>query len=487
MPAAAAKLTWLEQIPLESFAKMREVERYQLSIAEKHYIDGEYKIALDEYEKFMSLYETSAGAPYAQLMWSHCQSRLRNVNTAIREGFQSVIDYWPNGPEAVLAGFMIARSYQDIGEIEKAKDSYTKLMETHPNSDVTVLAKVSLLDMARTEKDDESIQKYLEELTFNTQRSAAVKDHCDRASRELAGLYFRKGDWNKGAEALKTTYQNELLAGQLYEVGRDAVAVLLRSEETKTQGESLGNQMIAYFDAAVPADLTTDAGKALARANLNRVAAVQSAMKRSPDVFKTYERIGKLLGSDDTLLGQIAGYHRELGERDKAREIYAKFADGIAGRRNLAGMDREDRKFPQAIATYRELVEQDADRIDDYLWAIAECQEESGDLKGAIQSYRQVDRFPTTYFRMASCFRRLKQFGEALALYNQAKSTEGSAPEASLQSGYTYEEAGQRENAIKSFQLTCRTYPKSGQASQAHAHLQTKYQINVTLGGAKDE
>ena len=103
LPAAAdaAKLTWLEQIPLESYEKMREVERYQLQIAEKYYIKEEYKVALDEYEKFLTLYETSTGAPYAQLMWSHCQSKLRRVNTAIREGFQSVIDYWPNAREAV--------------------------------------------------------------------------------------------------------------------------------------------------------------------------------------------------------------------------------------------------------------------------------------------------------------------------------------------------------------------------------------------------
>ena len=46
---------------------------------------------------------------------------------------------------------------------------------------------------------------------------------------------------------------------------------------------------------------------------------------------------------------------------------------------------------------------------------------------------------------------------------------------------------GGKENAIKAFQLTCRTHPKSGQASRAHAHLQSKYDITVTLGGAKDE
>jgi len=33
----------------------------------------------------------------------------------------------------------------------------------------------------------------------------------------------------------------------------------------------------------------------------------------------------------------------------------------------------------------------------------------------------------------------------------------------------------------------CKRFPKNQYASQAHAHLQTKYKITVTLGGAKDE
>ena len=47
---AGAQLGHMEQIETETFGKMREVERYQLKIAEKYYLKGEYKIALDEYD-----------------------------------------------------------------------------------------------------------------------------------------------------------------------------------------------------------------------------------------------------------------------------------------------------------------------------------------------------------------------------------------------------------------------------------------------------
>jgi TolA-binding protein len=72
-------------------------------------------------------------------------------------------------------------------------------------------------------------------------------------------------------------------------------------------------------------------------------------------------------------------------------------------------------------------------------------------------------------------------------LYNQIKVIDNSAPEASLQIGFTYEEAKDKENAIRTFQLTCKRYPKSGQAGRAHAHLQNEYKINVTLGGTEEE
>ncbi|MGB0643294.1 MAG: hypothetical protein ACPGQF_01040, partial [Akkermansiaceae bacterium] len=88
---ATAALSTLQQIDVKTFEKMREVERYQIKIAEKHFLKGSFKIALAEYEKFLTLYEKSVGAPYAQLMWSHTMMKLKKPKTALREGFQSVI------------------------------------------------------------------------------------------------------------------------------------------------------------------------------------------------------------------------------------------------------------------------------------------------------------------------------------------------------------------------------------------------------------
>ena len=52
---------------------------------------------------------------------------------------------------------------------------------------------------------------------------------------------------------------------------------------------------------------------------------------------------------------------------------------------------------------------------------------------------------------------------------------------------HTYEQAGRKEQAIKAFQQVCKRFPKDHHASTAHAHLQSEYNISITLGGAKDE
>jgi tetratricopeptide (TPR) repeat protein len=88
---------------------------------------------------------------------------------------------------------------------------------------------------------------------------------------------------------------------------------------------------------------------------------------------------------------------------------------------------------------------------------------------------------------MASCHRKLKQFKEALTLYHQVKANTEAGPEAFLQIGYTHEEAGEKDKAIAAFQQTCKINPKSSQASEAHAHLQSAYKITITLGGAQEK
>lgn len=516
-PSAANALGYLEQIQVETFAEMREVERYQIKIAEKHYTKGEFRIALDEYDKFLTLYEKSPGAPYAQLMWSHCQARLRFVNTAIRDGFQSVIDYWPESQEAILASYLIGSSYDSIGQTEKAEAGYLKTVNTHPDHYVATLAKVNLLHLAKVKKDEKKRMLLLADLTFDTRRTEANSQHLVNATRELATKQVYAGKYGEAIRALETTYKDKQLVTVYNDIAKGAIDHYLREEKTRKTGIELADSVIGMIATLIPTVIDGDTSRAAARDAWHRVIDLYSRTGRHSKVLETHEKMIIILGEDDGLLGGLAGFYRGRKLYDKARETYRRFkdkvngllliaelfcvekryheaiaiynalADRTVGQGLLAGLFRKLARYDEAITCYKTLMEIDQQNIDLHRWAIGECYEASDRLHNAIGAYRLVDNFPKTYFKMASCHRRLKEYKQALMLYTQCKIHAPSAPDAFMEIGFTYEEAGQTTNAIRAFQLLCKNYPKSNHASRAHSHLQSKHGINVTLGGAKEE
>ena len=471
----------LEQIPVATFEKMKEVERYQIRIAEKHYTGGAFKTSLAEYEKFLTLYEKSPGAPYAQLMWSHSMMRLKKPKTALREGFQSVIDYWPESEEAVISAYCIADAYRTMGEVSDAKKAFRFLIKEYPAHEIAIRSRLDLLHYARLEKDEASHLALLNDLTYKLERNEKSKAACEEASRELAQIHFFAQRFDDGKKALATTHEGDALFDAVYGMSAKTVGHLLGNKEARTAALTLGDQLLN--ELRVESKRRPKIEKDL----LYRAADLNGTLGRPAEIWKLYTEIGDRFGRDDGLLGYMAAWYKARDKRPEARGIYAEFKDQVAGLKNIAAMDLEDGKINEAIGVYRKLIEIDGDHADDHLWAIASCYEKLSDWKKAIATYRQIDRFPDNHFRMAACHRQLKEQSEAIVLYNQIKVVDNAAPEATLQIGFTYEEAKEKEKAIRTFQLTCKRFPKSEQASKAHAHLQNKYNINVTLGGVEEE
>lgn len=548
---ATAALSKLQQIDVKTFEKMREVERYQIKIAEKHFLKGSFKIALAEYEKFLTLYEKSAGAPYAQLMWSHTMMKLKKPKTALREGFQSVIDYWPESLEATIASYCMGDAYRTMGEIKDAQKCFRFLIKEYPGHELAMRARQDLLYYARLHEDMEERLTLLNELTFIVERNENSRDDCVKACHELAELHCFAQKLEQGKKALSTTYSGTKLFEQVYNLSVKTMKHLLGDQKTRIAALKLGDQLIMTLrnEASVRTELASQF--------LYQAADLNTTLGRHSDTMKIYREIGDRFGMNDSLRERMAQWYKSRDRRNEARKIYSEFEDQLTGLKNLAAMSLEEKKvaaaisiyremikidednsveyllniascyesqpdwekaiacyrqiikidkdnsvkylltiagcyktqsnWDKAIACYREIIEIDGENSGEYLWSIAECHETQLDWENAIACYRQIDRFPANYFAMANCHRKLKEQQEAITLYNQIKILEKSAPEASLQIGYTYEEAKDKEKAIRTFQLTCKRYPKSGQASKAHAHLQNKYNINVTLGGTEEE
>ena len=479
-PVALA-LSDLEQIPVSVFEKMREVERYQLKIAEKHYTSKNYKVALAEYEKFLTLYEKSPGAPHAQLMWSHTQVHLKKVKTALREGFQSVIDYWPESHSANVAAYCIGDAHRKMGEVKKAQKAFEFVLKEYPRTPLALRATHDLLHYARLHKNEDKVLEILNNLTFKWERTEWSNAACVQACHELATQHFYAQRYEDGRKALATSYKDKKLRDTVFQMTVKTMQHLLKDEKTKVAALKLGDQLLA--------GLRRDSieNPEAAEGLLYQACGIHAMLGRPSDVWRLYTEIGDRFGVDDDLRGRKAEWYKARDRRDDAMRMYNEFENVVAGQENIAAMYLEDGKFQEAIAVFTKLLDLNGENAKSYQGSIAGCYESMKEWRKAIHMYRQIDEFPSTHFAMAKCHRQLKEYKEAIQLYTQCKVNDRAAPAASLAIGYTYEEAEEPKNAIRTFQLTCKRYPKSGQAARAHAHLQNKYNINVTLGGAEDE
>lgn len=512
----------LDDLPLERWKELRENERYQLQIAEKYYRERNWKVAVAEYEKFLSLYEKSIGAPYAQLKWSLGQVQLKKQNTAIKEGFQSVIDYWPDSQEAIAAAFYLGHTYKQIGQNAKAKTAYRDVINKHGQHVAAVYAMSDLAEMAVADKDPTARLELLRKLAFDVKRTGATNGVCVTASQHLATLAFEKGNAEEAIKSLATTYPPDQLPAQVVAFARQPLVTMAAMANTKVQGEKTADAAVGVMRTTMPSDTTDPMKQAIARQHWYAIADLYALSGRDPLVMQTYEQLAKTLGASDEALGRLAQFQKSRMKYEDARATYRRYMNAAEGLGLVAYSYREQSQWDSAVQTYNQLIGQDAENAakwkgelaatyraakkwkeaagtyEDLIasdsknhgrwrWELASMHREAGQYKEAIGHFRQCDNFPENFKQMAWCHRQLKEQGEAILLYRQIVASDpNSAAWALLQVGHTQEEAGQKEPAIQTFQQVCKRFPKDSHASLAHAHLQTKYKISITLGGAKE-
>ena len=515
--------TKLTEMSLDRWAKMREVERYQMNIAEKYYKDKKFDVAMSEFEKYLSLYEASDAASFAQLKWSLCLNQLRKQNTAIKEGFQSVIDYWPESADAAKASYLIGKTYVAIGRVPDGKKAYQNTIIDYPKDAVAVYSLAGLAEIAIREKDEASLVKIWKQMTFDIPRTPLIRSTCATAANSLAVYYFNKGVFASGLKSLQTNYKDDQLSYYVYYYSRTPIGSLVGTDETQSMGYKVADQAVGFLRENIEKDVSTEPLKAKAIGQWSQMIELQKYSRRDKEILAAYRSMLGVFGNRDDLLSSIADYHVTQKRFEQSRTIYRQFKDKVAGLskvaqsfrselkpdeavvvyKQLAGIDAENgatwrgaeaatyrqfQKYPQAIQGYQALVKTDVTNFQQWIWALATTQHEANQFKEAIGTYRQCENFPENYKQMAACHRALKQHKEALILYGQiVNGHEGLAPWAQLQIAYTYEAMTSRELAIKAFQSCCKKYPKASYASTAHAHLQNKYKISVTLGGATDD
>ncbi|MBT6848719.1 MAG: hypothetical protein HOA14_14990, partial [Planctomycetaceae bacterium] len=435
--------TKLTEMSLDRWAKMREVERYQMNIAEKYYKDKKFDVAMSEFEKYLSLYEASDAASFAQLKWSLCLNQLRKQNTAIKEGFQSVIDYWPESADAAKASYLIGKTYVAIGRVPDGKKAYQNTIIDYPKDAVAVYSLAGLAEIAIREKDEASLVKIWKQMTFDIPRTPLIRSTCATAANSLAVYYFNKGVFASGLKSLQTNYKDDQLSYYVYYYSRTPIGSLVGTDETQSMGYKVADQAVGFLRENIEKDVSTEPLKAKAIGQWSQMIELQKYSRRDKEILAAYRSMLGVFGNRDDLLSSIADYHVTQKRFEQSRTIYRQFKDKVAGLskvaqsfrselkpdeavvvyKQLAGIDAENgatwrgaeaatyrqfQKYPQAIQGYQALVKTDVTNFQQWIWALATTQHEANQFKEAIGTYRQCENFPENYKQMAACHRALK-------------------------------------------------------------------------------
>lgn len=92
----------------------------------------DYEAALAGFRFFLELYGQSALAGNAQYWIGECQYRLGRYNDAL-ESFYNVVSYYPLSPKLAASTLKIGQSYTKLGDKEKARMMYERVVDQYPD------------------------------------------------------------------------------------------------------------------------------------------------------------------------------------------------------------------------------------------------------------------------------------------------------------------------------------------------------------------
>ena len=123
-------------------------------------------------------------------MWAHCQVKLRLVNTAIRDGFQSVIDYWPESHEAVVSTFMIGKCHLLNGEPSKADKVFAQLADEYSKHSLATLSRVEMLGIASARKDKDRQVELWTDIAYKTPKTKETASYRAFVGTQFGHSFF---------------------------------------------------------------------------------------------------------------------------------------------------------------------------------------------------------------------------------------------------------------------------------------------------------
>ena len=134
---------WFTAPALAASTKEHDASRQLYDRVMEEFKHGDYEAALAGFSLFIELHRQSALAPNAQYWMGECQYRLGRYNDALNS-FYHVGSYSPVSPKLAASAFKIGQTYSRLGEYQKARLMFDRVLDQYPNGAEAELARKAL-------------------------------------------------------------------------------------------------------------------------------------------------------------------------------------------------------------------------------------------------------------------------------------------------------------------------------------------------------
>jgi tol-pal system protein YbgF len=128
---------------LAASTKAQDTSRHLYDRVMEEFKHGDYEAALAGFRLFIELHRQSALAANAQYWIGECQYRLGRYKDALNS-FYNVGSYNPVSPKLAASAFKIGQTYSRLGEYERARLMFDRVLDQYPEGAEAHLARKAL-------------------------------------------------------------------------------------------------------------------------------------------------------------------------------------------------------------------------------------------------------------------------------------------------------------------------------------------------------
>ena len=136
-------MLWFTAPSLAASTKVQDTSRHFYDRVMEEFKHGDYEAALAGFRLFIELHRQSALAANAQYWIGECQYRLGRYKDAL-DSFYNVGSYNPVSPKLAASAFKIGQTYSRLGEYERARLMFDRVLGQYPEGAEAHLARKAL-------------------------------------------------------------------------------------------------------------------------------------------------------------------------------------------------------------------------------------------------------------------------------------------------------------------------------------------------------